>query len=103
MPFHPGRAGSDQRAATPPDNLFKPVVTIRAYRGANTPGTRPRGGEHTMATKCIKKSGVRDAAGGMNVGADVYTEVDRRVQEMIKRAAKRARENGRKTLKARDV
>lgn len=56
-----------------------------------------------MATKCIKKSGVRDAAGGMNVGADVYTEVDRRVQEMIKRAAKRARENGRKTLKARDV
>lgn len=52
--------------------------------------------------KTIKKSGVRDAAGDVNVGADVYDEVDRRVQDMIQRAAERAQENGRKTLKARD-
>ncbi|MFB6265643.1 MAG: DUF1931 domain-containing protein [Candidatus Nanohaloarchaea archaeon] len=55
-----------------------------------------------MAT-VVKKSGVRDAASGMNVGSDVYDELDAQVQEMIDRAAERARENGRKTLKARDV
>lgn len=53
--------------------------------------------------KCIKKSGIREAAEGMNVGADVYTEVDQRVQDMVRRAQKRARANGRKTIKARDV
>jgi histone H3/H4 len=51
----------------------------------------------------ITKSGVRDAAGGMNVGTEVYDELDTRVREMIDRAADRAQENGRKTLKARDV
>lgn len=51
----------------------------------------------------IKKSGVRDVASGMNVGSEVYDELDSRVQEMIARAADRAEENGRKTLKSRDV
>ncbi|MCJ7479096.1 MAG: DUF1931 domain-containing protein [Candidatus Nanohaloarchaeota archaeon QJJ-7] len=51
----------------------------------------------------ITKSGVRDAAGGMNVGTEVYDELDTRVREMIDRASDRAQENGRKTLKARDV
>ncbi|MDY6776950.1 MAG: DUF1931 domain-containing protein [Candidatus Nanohaloarchaea archaeon] len=54
-------------------------------------------------TQVVKKSAIRDAAEGMNVGADVYDEVDREVRAMIDRAAERARENGRKTLKARDV
>ncbi len=53
--------------------------------------------------QCIKKSGIREAAGDMNVGADTYKEVDKRVQDMVKRAVKRAQENGRKTVKARDV
>lgn len=53
--------------------------------------------------QCIKKSGIREAAQGLNVGQDVYEEVDQRVQDMIRRARKRAKENGRKTLKARDV
>lgn len=53
--------------------------------------------------QCIKKSGIREAAEGMNVGQDVYDEVDKRVQDMIRRAQKRAKANGRKTLKARDV
>lgn len=53
--------------------------------------------------QCITKAGVRQAAGGMNVGTDVYEELDRQVQQMIERAAQRAQENGRKTLKARDV
>lgn len=53
--------------------------------------------------QCITKAGVREAAGNVNIGADVYDELDQRVQQMIDRAADRARENGRKTLKARDV
>ncbi|MDY6766067.1 MAG: DUF1931 domain-containing protein [Candidatus Nanohaloarchaea archaeon] len=53
--------------------------------------------------ECITKAGVREAAGSMNVGAEVYDELDRAVQRMIDRATERAQENGRKTLKARDV
>lgn len=52
--------------------------------------------------QCIKKSGVREAARNMNVGADVYSEVDQRVRDMVRRAVKRAEANGRKTVKARD-
>ncbi|MDY6769030.1 MAG: DUF1931 domain-containing protein [Candidatus Nanohaloarchaea archaeon] len=51
----------------------------------------------------ITKAGVREAAGSMNVGTEVYEELDRQVQQLIERAAERAQENGRKTLKARDV
>lgn len=53
--------------------------------------------------RVIKKSGVREAAQGVNVGSDFYEELDRRAQEMVERAVERARENGRKTVKARDV
>lgn len=51
----------------------------------------------------IKKSGVREAAQGVNVGADFYQELDARVQELVRRAVERAEENGRKTVKARDA
>ncbi len=51
----------------------------------------------------IKKSGVREAAQGVNVGSDFYEELDARAQDMVKRAVKRAKANGRKTVKARDV
>ncbi|MDY6761603.1 MAG: DUF1931 domain-containing protein [Candidatus Nanohaloarchaea archaeon] len=51
----------------------------------------------------VKKSGVREAARGVNVGADFYQELDQRAQEMVERAVERAQENGRKTVKARDV
>lgn len=51
----------------------------------------------------IKKSGVRDAAGNTNVGQDVYEELNQRAQDLIERAVERAQENGRQTVKARDV
>ncbi|MDY6761728.1 MAG: DUF1931 domain-containing protein [Candidatus Nanohaloarchaea archaeon] len=53
--------------------------------------------------QCITKAGVREAAGNMNVGTEVYEELDQQVQQMIEQATERAQENGRKTLKARDV
>jgi len=51
----------------------------------------------------LKKSGVRDAADGVNVGSDFYEALDDRVKELIERCVERADENGRKTVKARDV
>ncbi len=53
--------------------------------------------------KVLKKSGVREAADDVNVGADFYKRLDKRVQDLVKRAVDRAKENGRKTVKARDV
>jgi TRAP-type C4-dicarboxylate transport system substrate-binding protein len=51
----------------------------------------------------LKKSGVRDAADGVNVGSDFYDALDDEVKDLIERAVERAQENGRKTVKARDV
>jgi histone H3/H4 len=51
----------------------------------------------------LKKSGVRDAADGVNVGSDFYDALDDQVKDLIERAVERAEENGRKTVKARDV
>jgi len=51
----------------------------------------------------IKKSGVRETAEDINVGADFYEELERRARELIERAVERAQENGRQTVKARDA
>lgn len=51
----------------------------------------------------LKKSGVREAAGDVNVGSDFYEALDDRVKELIERSVERAQSNGRKTIKARDV
>ncbi len=51
----------------------------------------------------LKKSGVKDEAGDMNVGANFYERLDERVKDMIARAKNRASNNGRKTIKARDA
>lgn len=51
----------------------------------------------------LKKSGVRDAAEGVNVGSDFYDALDDEVKDLIERAVERAEENGRRTVKARDV
>jgi histone H3/H4 len=51
----------------------------------------------------LKKSGVREAADGVNVGSDFYEALDERVHHLVERAVERAQDNGRKTVKARDV
>lgn len=51
----------------------------------------------------LKKSGVREAAQGVNVGSDFYEALDEQVKEAIERAVERAEANGRRTVKARDV
>ena len=51
----------------------------------------------------LKKSGVRDAVDGVNVGSDFYDALDESVKELIERAVERAEANGRRTVKSRDV
>lgn len=54
-------------------------------------------------TDVVKKSGVRMVAEGVNVGADFYDAVDERAKELVSHAVQRAKDNGRRTVKARDV
>jgi len=51
----------------------------------------------------IVKSKIREAVGELNVAGDVAAELDKQVEEMLKKAAERAKKNGRKTLYARDL
>jgi histone H3/H4 len=52
----------------------------------------------------IKVSEVKDVAGdGFRISEEFYRELDREVHIMIEDAAKRAKRNGRKTLKPYDL
>jgi histone H3/H4 len=51
----------------------------------------------------IVKAAVRDAVDGLNVGSDFYDELDAEVQDLLDDAERRAQDNGRKTVKARDL
>ena len=52
----------------------------------------------------IKVSEVKDVAGdGFRISEEFYRELDREVHLMIELAAKRAKKNGRKTLKPYDL
>jgi len=52
----------------------------------------------------IKVSDVKEVVGDRyRISEDFYYELDREVREMIERAARRAKRNGRKTLKPYDL
>jgi len=52
----------------------------------------------------IKVSDVKESVGGgFRISEEFYCELDREVHEMIERAARRAKKNGRKTLKPYDL
>ena len=54
-------------------------------------------------TDLITKTGVRQAIDGANVGSGFYEAIDARVEELVRQAVRRARDNNRATVKARDV
>ena len=54
-------------------------------------------------TDLIVKSNVKDAMEGMNVSADFYDALDDEVEVLLADAARRAEENGRKTVQPRDL
>ena len=51
----------------------------------------------------IKKSEVKDAVKDFRISSDFYDALDKYVQKAVKDAKKRAKENGRKTLKPFDL
>ena len=71
-----------------------------------------------MAKKKVKKGGKKEGEilvvqskvreylkgqGDYNIGSDLVGAVSSRVEEVLSSAAKRAKDNGRKTIQARDV
>jgi histone H3/H4 len=51
----------------------------------------------------IKKNNIRDVLDGMNLGEDLVMELERKVDEILKKAVERARKNFRRTVYARDL
>lgn len=51
----------------------------------------------------VVKAKVKEAAKGMNVASDFADALDAEVQNIVKRACKRADANGRKTVQSRDL
>jgi hypothetical protein len=51
----------------------------------------------------VVKSKVKEYAGDVSVGADFYDALSKEVETLINKAKARCKDNGRSTLKARDV
>jgi histone H3/H4 len=51
----------------------------------------------------IIKSKIREKLGGLNLGEDLVPELERQVEEILKKAAERAKGNFRRTVYARDL
>lgn len=56
-----------------------------------------------MADLLVVKAKIKDAAKGMNVAGDFAEALSDKVAILIKEAAQRAKDNGRATVKARDL
>jgi histone H3/H4 len=51
----------------------------------------------------IVKAAVKEALADKNVSSDFYDALDEEVEEVLEDAARRAEENGRKTVQPRDL
>lgn len=51
----------------------------------------------------IVKSKIKEVVSDMNVGGDVADALNKKVNDLVKEAAERAKANGRRTLQARDL
>ncbi len=60
-------------------------------------------GNNKMAEMLVVRSKVKEAAKGMNVAGDFADCLSEKVQALINDASRRAKENGRATVKARDL
>ena len=56
-----------------------------------------------MADLIISKSKTKEAVKDCNVSGEFYDALDAKVRDLIKMAEKRARANGRKTVRAQDL
>lgn len=51
----------------------------------------------------VVKSSIRKYLDGLNLGEDLGIELERKIDEMLRKAVERARANGRRTVYARDL
>ncbi len=51
----------------------------------------------------VVKSKIRYMLDGLNLGEDLAVELDKRIEELLKRASERAKGNFRRTVYARDL
>lgn len=51
----------------------------------------------------VNNSKVRGMLGGLNLGEDLIAELERQVEEILRKAGERARGNFRRTVYARDL
>ena len=56
-----------------------------------------------MADLLVVKAKIKDYVGDMNVAGDFADELSKKVEDLIKAAAERAKSNGRKTVQAKDL
>nr|MBI4156821.1 DUF1931 domain-containing protein [Candidatus Woesearchaeota archaeon] len=56
-----------------------------------------------MSELLVVRSKIKDAAKGMNVAGDFADALSQKVEMLIKDAARRAKDNGRSTIKPRDL
>ncbi|MDP3916976.1 MAG: DUF1931 domain-containing protein [Nanoarchaeota archaeon] len=56
-----------------------------------------------MAEMLVVRSKVKESAKGMNVAGDFADELSKKVQSLVNDACRRAKDNGRATVKARDL
>ena len=56
-----------------------------------------------MSELLVVRSKIKDAAKGMNVAGDFAEALSQKVEMLIKDAARRAKDNGRSTIKPRDL
>ncbi len=56
-----------------------------------------------MSEGIVVRAKVKEIAGDINVAGDVVPELNKQVEEMLKKAIERAKANGRRTLMAKDI
>jgi histone H3/H4 len=56
-----------------------------------------------MAEMLVVRSKIKETAKGMNVAGDFAESLNERVRVLVKEACRRAKENGRSTIKPRDL
>ena len=56
-----------------------------------------------MSELLVVRSKIKDVAKGMNVAGDFAESLSKRVEVLIQDAARRAKDNGRSTVKSRDL
>ena len=82
----------------------RPSISANPTRGLNPKGECMKVSAIRNGKMIIKVSEVKEAAGdGFRISEEFYYELDRQVNEIIEEAKRRAKKNGRRTIKPYDL